>query len=159
MTETNQIINDIIDWNDKRNNINYDPSLEFEMLQEEVLEYAHSYIKTVNEYMGIDVQNHKVDTEEESEELNLKISAYVNTLDFLDEWRVHQADALADIIFVAVGSLFKLTGSKEKVNSILQAVINANEKKGKDVDDNGKIIKPEDFVPPEDVIRLILKGA
>lgn len=70
---------------------------------------------------------------------------------------VDEADALADIIFVAIGSLYKLTGSEEKVKAILFAVIMANNKKGVTKVD-GKITKPADFEGPEKMIEKILKG-
>jgi predicted HAD superfamily Cof-like phosphohydrolase len=143
-------------WNIDRDNLGYDAANEYGMLQEEVTEYAHAYIKTVSEALNIDILTHKVDTDEESEELNLKIAEVLDDPKFPLEWKVHQADALADTIFVAVGSLFKLTGSVEKTFSVLQAVIDANQEKGSEKDDNGKVIKPADFIPPEDRIREIL---
>lgn len=152
------LLKEIIKWNRDRNNVDYDSTVEFAMLQEEVLEYAHSYILTVSDMMGIDVLAHKVDTEEESREINEKISELVETEEFKKEWEVNQADALADTIFVAVGSLFKLTGSAAKTMKIIEAVIEANQEKGSEKDENGKIIKPEGFVPPEARIKEILNG-
>lgn len=70
---------------------------------------------------------------------------------------VDRADALADIIFVAVGSLYKLTGSAHKAESIMAEVITANFKKGSTKDENGKIVKPQDFVGPEKEIAKILE--
>jgi len=71
---------------------------------------------------------------------------------------VDQADALADLIFVAIGSLFKLTeGNEAKVRDILLAVCSANDLKGKEKDTNGKITKPKNFVGPEDMIKRILE--
>lgn len=68
------------------------------------------------------------------------------------------ADALADIIFVAVGSLYKFTeGSELKLMAIMDAVIQANHRKGTEKI-NGKIVKPTDFVGPEDTIRSILEN-
>ena len=93
------LLKEIIKWNRDRNNVDYDSTVEFAMLQEEVLEYAHSYILTVSDMMGIDVLAHKVDTEEESREINEKISELVETEEFKKEWEVNQADALADTIF------------------------------------------------------------
>lgn len=150
------IVKQIIKWNKDRDNTEYDPANEYAMLQEEVTEYAHSYIKTVSEFMGIDILTHQVETDEESRELNEKISELIETKEFEAEWKIHQADALADSIFVAVGSLYKLTGSMDKTLKILQAVIDANQEKGSEKDENGKIIKPVGFVPPEDRIKEIL---
>jgi len=73
------------------------------------------------------------------------------------ETRVDVADALADIIFVALGSLSKLTQDEQKVHDILMVVCAANNLKGKDTT-NGKITKPEGFSGPEGMIEGILNG-
>jgi predicted HAD superfamily Cof-like phosphohydrolase len=80
--------------------------------------------------------------------------------EFLDAYNnndiVEQADALADIIFVAVGALYKLTGADEtKVLDILHAVTEANNLKPKDRVD-GKIIKGADYKEPQPKIAEIL---
>ena len=72
------------------------------------------------------------------------------------ETDVDMADALADIIFVAVGSLYKLTGDSFKAESIMAAVLKANYEKGAKKDMNGKTVKPSDFVGPEAKIAEIL---
>lgn len=70
---------------------------------------------------------------------------------------VGQADALADIIFVAVGSLYKLCGADEqKVKDILTIVSAANNLKGTDKNSDGKVTKPEGFSGPEGMIEEIL---
>ena len=89
---------------------------------------------------------------------------YRMLLEEIDEYlgaktMVDQADGLADIIFVAVGSLFKLTGSVDKVEAIMDAVCTANNQKGKSKDLDGKIKKPLGFVPPEEMIEEILHAS
>lgn len=70
---------------------------------------------------------------------------------------VDQADALADLVFVTIGSLFKLTGGDEqKVRDILLVVSAANNLKGKDKNEDGKVQKPEGFSGPEGMIEEIL---
>ena len=70
---------------------------------------------------------------------------------------VDEADALADIIFVAVGSLYKLCGNdKIKFDSIMTAVTACNNLKGKTKDANGKVSKPEGFEGPEKMIAKVL---
>jgi len=70
---------------------------------------------------------------------------------------VDEADALADIIFVELGSLYKLCGNdKVKFNDIMTAVTAANNTKSKEKDSNGKITKPIDFEGPEKMIAKIL---
>ena len=88
--------------------------------------------------------------QEEVEELGLA---------FREGTEVDEADAYADIIFVAVGSLLKLCkGDKQKVLDILMVVTAANNLKTKDVDGNGKIVKPDGFASPEGMIEAILDG-
>ena len=75
----------------------------------------------------------------------------------IDDDIVAQADALADILIVATGSLFKLVeGDVEKFNDIMLAVTSANDlKPEKKV--NGKIIKGDKYVAPEPMIKEILE--
>lgn len=151
----NQLLNSIVTWNKDRDNNKYEPALEFEMLQEELSEYVHAYIKTVNDYVGFDIHE---STEEQYEDNKDKIQEYIDTDEFLEDWRVNQLDALCDIIFVAVGSIGKLL--KQDTSSVEQAlweVIEANEKKSKDKNEKGKITKPEGFVGPEERLRSIIK--
>jgi hypothetical protein len=71
---------------------------------------------------------------------------------------VDQADALGDIIVVAIGSLFKLCeGDKDKFNRIMLAITDANDTKSATKNEVGKITKPDDFVGPEKEIERILR--
>jgi hypothetical protein len=71
--------------------------------------------------------------------------------------RVGEADALADIIVVAVGGLYKLVGGdKDKFEDIMLAVTAANNTKSDTKNSHGKITKPDNFVGPEALIEMIL---
>ena len=71
--------------------------------------------------------------------------------------KVGEADALADIIVVAVGALYKLVeGDPYKFDDIMLAVTAANNTKSDKKNKEGKITKPDDFVGPEDMIRRVL---
>jgi len=72
------------------------------------------------------------------------------------EDKVEVADALGDIIFVALGSLIKLTKSEQKVNDIMLAITAANNQKQQEVSGIGKILKPDNFIGPEEMIGRIL---
>ena len=65
----------------------------------------------------------------------------------------NEAKELADIIFVAIGSLVKLTGSPAVAESIMNRVIMHNNTKGSQKDENGKVIKGEIDWKVEDKIR------
>lgn len=145
------IVERICIWNEDRDNLLYDTSLEFTMLSEELQEYVIAKQKMMLEYATeLDIDPYSEEsfsnmTEEETKELTMRC-------------KVEEADALADIIFVAVGSLYKLTGgSILRTMRILDEVIDANNSKGKDKKE-GKITKPKDFVGPEKAIRNILEG-
>lgn len=71
--------------------------------------------------------------------------------------RVDVADALGDIVWVALGSLSKLTQDVDKVRDIMLAISAANDTKKKDTV-GGKITKPDNFVGPESMIKGILNG-
>lgn len=109
-----RLIEDIATWNYVRDNIVFDEELEYDMLWEELKEFADA--KT----------------------------------------NVDEVDALADIIFVAIGSLYKKVGSVEKAEAVMRAVIEANFRKGTKKNEAGKIQKPTNFVGPEAELQKII---
>ena len=71
--------------------------------------------------------------------------------------KVGEADALADILVVATGALYKLCeGDAFKFDDIMLAVTAANNTKSDAKNEAGKITKPDDFVGPEEMIGAIL---
>nr|DAQ23751.1 MAG TPA: NTP-PPase-like protein [Caudoviricetes sp.] len=77
--------------------------------------------------------------------------------------KVEIADGYADTIYAAMTGLLNLVG-RDKAEAIFQAVVDANSSK---VDgslgpvrraENGKILKPAGFVPPNQTIKKILEG-
>lgn len=113
-------IQEVADWNESRDNLNYSPRLEAEMLLEELEEYV-----------------------EAAKEGDI----------------VGEADALADLLVVAAGALFKLCrGDVHKVQDILLAVTAANNTKSSTKNEDGKITKPLNFVGPESMLEDILNG-
>ena len=70
--------------------------------------------------------------------------------------KVGQADALADLLVVATGALYKLCeGDKYKFDDVMLAVTAANNLKPEDKV-NGKIIKGDKYIAPEPLIESIL---
>lgn len=76
---------------------------------------------------------------------------------------VEIADGYADVIYAAMTGLLNLAG-RDKAEQIFQAVVDANTTK---IDgslgpvrreENGKILKPAGFVPPNQKIKEILEG-
>lgn len=80
-----------------------------------------------------------------------------------DDDEVEIADGYADIIYAAMTGLLNLAG-REKAEAIFQAVVDANTTKIDGSlgpvrrDENGKILKPAGFVPPNQKIKEILGG-
>ena len=67
-------------------------------------------------------------------------------------------DALLDLKFVLLGSLGKMNLTAEQIVDGYEAVIAANETKSSTKNALGKITKPDNFVGPEETLRLLLKG-
>ncbi|MDK8577231.1 hypothetical protein QP905_02585 [Corynebacterium pseudodiphtheriticum] len=80
-----------------------------------------------------------------------------------DDNDVEIANGYADIIYAAMTGLLNLAG-REKAEAIFQAVVDANTTKIDGSlgpvrrDENGKILKPAGFVPPNQKIKEILEG-
>jgi len=118
MNIDNSWVQEVMMWNEERDNMDYSCVREGCLLQEEVEELGQAY---------------------------------------RDEDIVGQADALADVLVVAVGGLYKLVGGDMyKFNDIMLSVTAANNTKSSTKDESGKITKPDDFVGPEVMIAQIL---
>lgn len=76
---------------------------------------------------------------------------------------VEIADGYSDIIYTAMTALLNLAG-RDKAERIFQAVVDANTTKIDGSlgpvrrDENGKILKPQGFVPPNQKIKEILES-
>lgn len=131
----------IVTWNAKRNGLKYDEKLEIMMLLEELTEFLEA------------------------------------------ETLVDKLDAAADFIFVAEGTyaknnMFPLGGfiiaclkimqrslpqyihntyMSDIVVACVNIVLEANERKGFELDENGKVMKGDDYVAPEETITALLK--
>ena len=149
------MIGKICKWNDVRGNKEFDGSLEFNMLQEELNEFTYAYLKTINDKFPKDT----LEFDEAGEltlESNKLIVDYMESEEGVNAYRVNQLDALLDLAFVAMGSVYKMLGSEDLTESAMDAVIAANNRKGTEKVD-GKIKKPDDFVGPEkDLLELYL---
>ena len=141
------IINDIYEWNEERNNLDFDGALAFNMLAEELNEFAWALPQALQEKFG-------ELSKEEAEERREELTEYLQSEDGRSDVLTHQLDALGDIVFVAIGEMCKLTKSPLHVQDVFHAIISANNLKGQDKE-SGKITKPEGFVGPESIIKSI----
>jgi len=141
-------INAIVDWNKERNEFELNSNLEVNMLREEVVEYfdAETYIDRVDAVCDI-------------------IFVAVGTI-AKATYAFHMAaeGLLAPIDFVLtdfVGRTQVEGISPEQMmpmlGEALGAVITANQQKGTEKDEDGKVKKPEGFVPPEEAIAEIIE--
>lgn len=145
------IVEEICEWNQERGCTTFDGELEYNMLHEELNEYVFAYPKTITDKFG------KIESEEELEARNDEIVEFLQSPEFLENFRTNQLDALGDLVFVAIGSMYKILGDWVGVEEVMMAIISANNLKKADKDDGGKIKKPEGFVGPEGIIKNIYK--
>jgi len=118
---------EIAEWNKERGLTNYSTKLEFRLLYEELMEsilLKNAKSLAVDMTKNIETQLDAIPVEQESDAI---------------------ADALGDIIFVAVGSLYKLGYNAD---AVLRNIIIANNNKGDNKDKDGKIIKNKNFDHP-----------
>jgi predicted HAD superfamily Cof-like phosphohydrolase len=75
-----------------------------------------------------------------------------------------QVDAMLDLIYFALGILYKMGLSPLEINTLFEAVHNANmtkaigKKKGREVDGATDAVKPIDFKDPKNIIEEVING-
>lgn len=139
----------ICEWNRDRGLKEFNGGLEFDMMNEELEEFAWAFIATIRNKFG-ELNKEEADAKRE------EVEAYTKGRDFKVDLKVNQLDALGDLVFVAIGAMYKLTGSVDQVRDILLAITAANNLKGNKKDSKGKIAKAKDFKGPEDMIKDII---
>ncbi len=148
----------IVEWNNLRENTEFNGALEYGMLMEELDEFAMALLKTIDDEYPKDT----LTFEENGEPIQAdkdKILEYINSDDGATAYKVNQLDALGDILFVAVGAMGKLLdGNYDKVEDVMMAIQAANDTKGTTKNEDGKVTKPKDFVGPESIIKKVVQG-
>lgn len=75
-----------------------------------------------------------------------------------------QVDAMLDLVYFALGVLYKMGLSPLEINTLFEAVHNANmtkaigKKKGREVEGATDAIKPVDFKDPKNIIEGVING-
>jgi predicted HAD superfamily Cof-like phosphohydrolase len=92
-----------------------------------------------------------IDNQLEYDMLSEELEEFKNANDTVDK-----LDALVDLAFVTIGSMHKLGLSPQQIDKAINIVCDANDKKLAEKNANGKIQKPNDFVPPETKLQEIL---
>ena len=137
----NNVFSRIKDWNQSRNNLDFEMRREVKMIAEELFEamlYTREEAKTESEEFAVyafDNYNALMYNHDTND-------SYTRLLYDSD-----MADAFGDILFIAIGSLIKLGYDPEKV---LLNICDHNDAKGSSKDKDGKIIKDTStFVEPQ----------
>lgn len=77
---------------------------------------------------------------------------------------VGQVDAMLDLVYFALGILYKMGLSPLEINTLFTAVHNANmtkaigKKKGREVEGAVDAVKPADFIDPKIIIEGVING-
>lgn len=144
------LIKEIVEWNETRENMEFDGQLAFTMLTEELDEFAWALPKVITDKFG------ELSEEERTEEKLAEIGEWMASEECQVNFKVAQLDALGDLVFVAIGEMGKILGDASKVEDVMGAILAANNLKGKDKE-SGKITKPEGFVGPESIIAKVVQ--
>lgn len=142
-------INRIVDWNRKRNNFELNSDLEIDMLREEVKEYfdAETFVDQMDAVC--DVVFVAVGTVAKSAYgFHISTKELFSPIDFV----------LTDFVGRAEAEGIAPEQFMQSISVCLDIVIDANEQKGTERDEAGKVIKPAGFVPPEETIAAVLES-
>ena len=146
---TPEQINEIVDWNKERNEFELNSDLEVNMLMEEVKEYfdAEEYVDKMDAVC--DTIFVAVGTLAKSAYgYHIATKEILSPLDFV----------LTDFVGRTAKEGIDPQGFMPLVSDCLTAVIDANKEKGTEKDADGKVIKPEGFVAPEDRLAEIIEN-
>lgn len=131
-------------------NKGYDDFLESSFQIEEALE-GFEHLSTLAEVLGVDTTLPKLPRELARKIVNLAKNTQNNISD------VDRLDKACDAIVFALGSIFKLGLTPAQATQALNAVMKANMAKlSMPKDEHGKLMKPVDFVGPEEALQAIL---
>lgn len=151
------MLNDIITWNLKRNELKFDPALEAKMLSEEANEFytATTLVERVREYcdfcfvlQGTKAKFYSRKYTDHRE----AVYAYEHFKEFM-EW----AEEVQDKMYESLCECVAWRGVDDIVSQSFDAVIAANNAKGTEKNSDGKVIKGPDYVSPSDAIAEILR--
>jgi len=142
------LVQEIFEWNEDRDNLEFNGHLEYEMMLEEVDEFVWALPKALKEKFG-------ELTQEETDEKMPELIEFLESKEGRADVMAHRLDALADVVFVAIGGMCKITKNPSLVEDVFYAVLAANNLKSKEKNEEGKITKPEGFVGPESMIKKI----
>ena len=149
----------ILDWNRDRNGLVFDGALESLMLLEEANEFFHadSVVDRIDAYCDyLFVWNGTVS------KFFACTAPAMEWQDFntCEEYVGRTLKAMEDILFPELEMLSsaRYNWNYELKNTFLEIIVAANEAKGYEKDESGKVMKGADYVAPEDTIAQTLEG-
>ena len=139
----------IISWNKDRNQLVYNEMLEADMLREEAQEYFDATtivdkLDAVADFLFVAVGTVSKGT-----------YSFESTFDFTDPLDT----ILSDFAGVCISEGIDISFVGELVSDGLGIVVQANQQKTAEKNAEGKIQKPEGFVPPEEALAELIKAA
>ena len=121
-------------WNALRDNLTFNHYTATKILSEELFEFCL--------YGNIEAKAHSV---EFAEDYAFRHDNDLIVQEMIEANKGDLVDALGDLIFIAIGDIYKLGFEPEEV---LKRICNHNDAKGSKKDADGKILKDADFVEP-----------
>lgn len=153
----------IIDWNQKRNGLEFKMDLELRMLQEEaqeflisenIVEYLQEYSDFIFVYSGT-LAKYYADESTTLEHFRQSRDLFAELQAWAQEFLQYAGQLLSNELMLLCPN------DEEKLNVILnqslEAVIKANEAKGTEKDENGKVKKGPNYRKPVEAINDIIK--
>jgi len=139
------MVNMIRDFNKTRNSFKLDMKLEVDMLKEEIQEYfnANTLAERIDAY--IDTQYVYQGTKMKCAYNGFRLNPEVK------EWIENSLDLMERDLKVELGTKYGII-----IEKATKIVCNINAFKTKDLDENGKVIKPANLVNATDEIRKVL---
>lgn len=165
-SDNSPVILRILQWNKKRNDLKFNIELEAAMLSEEANEFftADTLVDRLDAYadfvfVGVGTIYKHLATKHK---YFAGIEADYDQVSILTEWMQTVREQMLELISLEILSIDpKCTYKDEDIitnilNATLEIVMDANEKKGTERDEQGKVKKPEGFIKPEATIHKML---
>lgn len=157
------VLQRIINWNRVRNGLEFDPNLEVRMLTEEAHEFFHAecleeQIREFADFMFVltgtiaKFYSTKYDSA-------ILLTQNFQHFNMLMEWAAQVRAEMFDTMLSTIEETVDVDGEiaedmlKLIVGQALEIITEANEKKGTEKDEHGKIVKGPDYVAPDGLIK------
>ena len=152
----------IIDWNHERNGLKFNIDLEVKLLQEESSEFmtANTLVERVQEFSDFLFVYTGTVAKYSAVTFN-KADSFQNLFQKMAEVQTWAEERMSMMSRMVVKELELLRADEDQINNILfgalKAVVEANEAKGTEKDENGKVVKGPDYVSPVTAIQTLIR--